>query len=176
MKMIFLTTAALAFAAQALGGEVRSEGRAFTHSCGYFSNTEADVWVFYRDRGLPLGTEVELISGLDGYEYKMRDGNQVQARVAWRDRRISKMRAVSPHVWRGDVSFVLAERSYPWRYEGLDFVFQIRLPDGRSYYDNGGRGTRGYYLARLQEPYPCVDADRAKPPLGPLETRIVEKN
>ncbi|OYZ13622.1 MAG: hypothetical protein B7Y39_17220 [Bdellovibrio sp. 28-41-41] len=102
------------------------------------STTTANLEVTYQKKNLPWGSEVFLVSG-----YRCQIGGSWQKRTY-----PEPMSAVSGFTWQRRFQANVADR-----YSGFcghyEFVFLIKLPDGRSIYDNGGRSNMGFYSAQI---------------------------
>ncbi len=117
---------------------------------GYSLNITADLEVTFQKQGLPWGTEVFLVSG-----YRCQSGG------SWQNRTYPEpMSAVAGSTWQRKFKTNVGDR-YRGYCSNYEFVFLIKLPDGNSYYDNGGRGQMGFYSSKI--PYNSYGAISALP-------------
>lgn len=98
----------------------------------------ANIEVTYQKQNLPWGSEVFLVSG-----YRCQNGG------SWQNRTYPEpMAAVADFTWQKKLNATVGNR-YTGFCGNYEFVFLIKLPNGQSYYDNGGRGSIGFYSARI---------------------------
>jgi hypothetical protein len=147
------------------GPGVSVYGRGYTDACQYYSRTEADLEISYRDEGLPWGTRVFVVHGFG------EEGSD------WSDRAEIEAKAVGPYTWRAQVSKTLHFRSSQSRIESMQFVVRAVLPDGSEQYYRGGESTMGFFNTAL--PFagssPCLPSTGAKPAFTKLALRVVER-
>ena len=151
--------------------EISVLGRAFTNSCGYYSNAQAEVVISYKNTDLPWGSQVVLIHGLNGSDLTY--GNH--APLEWERQGEREFSASAPYTWEGPLTLSLHSRSSSQVFDRLAMVFKITLPDGSVRFDNGG-SAMGFYEARLyQGQLACRDEGRAQQELSPLTVRAVAR-
>lgn len=107
--------------------------RAYHNSCGYYTTTNADFDVTYRETNLPWGTKVTLVSGLAG-----RDSFR---EVHWQLQNEIDMPAVASNTWRARRSSTLTTRGAPENYSALEFVIKVTEPGKEPRYISTTTGT-----------------------------------
>jgi len=116
-------------------------------------DTWYDVEVTYENTALPWGTNVELVSAMQGVEWSPDDVNNTYNYYYfdWNYEESSAAPAVGPWQWRAarqQVNFVGGGT-----FSALHFALKITYPDGTVRWDNGGSAW-GYYEVTLL-PAPC---------------------
>ncbi len=115
------------------------------HGAGV-STTTAYLEVTYQNQSLPWGSEVFLVSGV---RCPMSGGS-------WQKRTFpNPMEAVAGSTWQRKLSATVADK-YQGSCGDYEFVFLIKLPNGRSYYDNGDKAPLGFYSSQI--PYISYDS------------------
>ena len=121
---------------------VTVEGRSYLgpDSCRqYFSTMHSDLRYTYTNDNLPAGTRVVLHRGF----------RESRSNFGWQNPSIKKMSATSQHTWQETETNLVTATRGSTVYSHVELVFEILLPDGKSYFDNGGAGSYGHYGATL---------------------------
>jgi hypothetical protein len=160
-KFVVCLLAFLSAAAQA--ATVRGDAAVFTHSCGYYSETEADVRIVYTNYDLPWGVIVQLVYGQGGTHAQ--PNGQPELPIEWRNQSSQVMASSAGYEWSTDLTLEIAQRSIPDFYKSVDFVVRIIYPDGHIVFDNGGSSAWGFYRLHHPASGPCTDASNPRPAL-----------
>lgn len=104
---------------------IEAWGAAATNSCGYYTNTSADVDVTIRDGSIVWGSRVYLLSGLTSAH----PVNPSFERV-WDAKDEVEMKSISDFVWKARRSAVLVERGRSVAYDSISFVIKVISPMG----------------------------------------------
>ncbi|NBX92588.1 MAG: hypothetical protein EB078_05070 [Proteobacteria bacterium] len=149
--------------------QVHVEGRAFTHSCSYFSNIEANLSVRFRKPNMEPNTRVFLLYGWGGTEQT--HGTS----FIWREQKEVEMNLIERHLWQLDLTQILLERSSPILIKDLHFAIRINEPGKTPYYEAiPGNGIS--YLAHIlenPEKTTCVSSGSDLPEMEPLVVQII---
>lgn len=125
------------------------------HGAGV-SATVAHLEVTYQNQNLPWGSEVFLASGV----------RCPATGGSWQNRTYPEpMGAVAGSTWQRKLRVTVADK-YTGYCSDFEFAFLIKLPDGRSYYDNGGKAPLGFYSSQ----FPYHSSDEI---LKPLSVRVL---
>jgi hypothetical protein len=137
---------------------VKAEGRTYTHSCGYYSNSEAEARILFRPDPVDYGTRIFIEYGWAGV-----DASNQQS-FSWKNRAEKEMELMERGLWYHDFNQVIAERSSPVIISGLNFAFRIEEP-GKAPRYLGGPEKGVSYIAHLIKPEnaPCVSAEKSLP-------------
>ncbi|AGC41772.1 hypothetical protein MYSTI_00421 [Myxococcus stipitatus DSM 14675] len=140
-----LMFALLLASTSALGGSQWVQARTVLNTCGYFSTSQAELTLTYRNDDLPWGTSVFLIYGWGGSGVDWAPAPQTV-----------EAPAVAPYHWGTTVTGVIRARTST-QYTSLNYVWKVVLPDGHEFYEKGNGSTYGYYAADFsQVPMPCT--------------------
>ncbi|AKQ64700.1 hypothetical protein A176_001612 [Myxococcus hansupus] len=140
-----LVFALLLTSTSALAGAQWVQARTVLNTCGYFSTSQAEIRLTYRNDDLPWGTSVFLIYGWGGSTFDWAPSPQTV-----------EVPAVAPYHWGTTVTGVIRSRSST-QYTHLNYVWKVVLPDGHEFYEKGNDSTYGYYAADFsQVPMPCT--------------------
>ncbi|MFP2928139.1 hypothetical protein ACLESO_23650 [Pyxidicoccus sp. 3LG] len=162
--------AALSVSTSAMASETWVDGRAVLHACVYAYSYEAEVSLSYRNYTLPWGTSVYLIYGWGGIS------NNVP--MDWDNTQTLTVSASAPYTWSATVRSIFSNRTTPQnRYDHVDFVWKVVLPNGFTFYEKGNGSTWGYYSAALSgiTDRPCSSDGSFIGPMFPLTVTSVEK-
>jgi hypothetical protein len=119
-------------------GQLRSVGPS------YYTAVDAEFLVSYANPDLPWGTKVFLRHGFERSEFHQ---GALRPVSDWNDVSVSEMTASGPYRWEARLVKQVYTRGSSWHFTGLDFVFEIVLPDGHVMFDKGSDSTWGYYEA-----------------------------
>ena len=169
MKVLGLLTA-FVLAQSAHAADIAVKGRSY-NDCGYPTAVQGDAEVTYKNTELPWGSRVFLVSGLSGTENVFVDGTYVTRALDWRDRQEEELSSTSAWTWSGQRHAELAFRGRNYLFDAVQFVIRVVLPNGESFYDNGGQSRWGYYQAE----FPARQCAENEPGLQPLEVRVVNR-
>ncbi len=142
---------------QVFAEELSVWGRAYHHSCGYYSSTYGDAHITYKNENLPWGSKVNIIYGLEGITSEHRSGEAID----WYNRQWTEAHAIDKWTWKAEISVGLHYRSSPRHFDTLDFVVEVILPDGHVFYDNGSLSVWGFYKARFPSQIACLRGDES---------------
>lgn len=145
------------------------EGRAFTHSCGYFSNIESNLSIRFRKDNVEPNTRVFLLYGWGGVE------NIHNTSFVWRETKEVEMNLLERHVWHFDLTQILSERSSPIFIKDLNFVIRINEPGKTPYYEaipGNGIAYVAHILDSAEAPA-CIAPGATRPEFEPLVVQIV---
>lgn len=107
--------------------------------CHYFWEEYGVFNINYQNKQLPWGTRVKL-------RYGFHDKFRVNS--YWQHQDEMELNSTAPYTWGGILEKTVAQRgSFYFNY--LEFVFQISLPNGQVYFENGDQSPMGYYGANL---------------------------
>lgn len=144
-----LTLALMMVSSSAFAAETWVQARAVLHSCGYYSSSEVEVGLSYRNYNLPWGTSVYLVYGWGG--------TSGGTPISWENTTTVQAPATAGYTWGTTVTSTIAARSSSKFYESINFVWKVVLPDGSEFYEKGNDSTWGYYDANFSQlPRPCV--------------------
>jgi hypothetical protein len=130
--------------------QVWIDGRSFFDSPQYYTTTDGDFAVTFRDT-LPFGTKVNVHYGFAG-QTTVYDGRGPHAiNLSWEDIDEKAATAVSPYNWTATFSKTLHERGEPRLFDHIQFVIVVTLPDSSEYYVKGNDSTLGYFEASLPQ-------------------------
>ncbi len=149
---MILATWTVAMASVASASEVYVHGRSSAEQQYGAGQTivTSDFEVTYRNENLPWGTRVALVAG-----YRCTN------KGSWTNRDYpNEMHAVSSYAWQARFTKTTGDR-YLGLCRNLEFVFEITLPDGSKYFDNGMRAPMGFYSAAI--PYWSTDNGTLQP-------------
>jgi hypothetical protein len=134
----------------ALAGSQWVQARTVLNTCGYFSTSQAEITLTYRNDDLPWGTRVFLIYGWGG-------SSGPSSTFDWAPApQTVEVPAVAPWHWGTTVTGVIRSRSST-QYTSINYVWKVVLPDGHEFYEKGNGSTYGYYAADFsQVPMPCT--------------------
>ncbi|MFP2957833.1 hypothetical protein ACLEPN_08380 [Myxococcus sp. 1LA] len=154
----------------ALAAETWAQGRVTLHACVYAHTYEAQVELNYRNYDLPWGTSVYLIHGWGGID------NETTT-FDWDNTQTIEVFASAPWTWSTTVSSIVSTRTGTRRYEHLDFVWKVVLPNGHEFYEKGNNSTWGYYAASLASvgERPCTSDGNFVGPMYPLSVPSIVK-
>ncbi len=132
---LFVSHGTLANASQ-----IEVSGRAYSATrCGYFSTSLSDFDISYENKDLPWGTNVTLIYGFrDSFSKK-----------AWQFQGEIQIPATYHYTWGTSLHDVVVDSRGYFSLSDIQFVFKIRLPDGKIVWDNGGKSSLGFYQAEI---------------------------
>lgn len=138
--------------------QVRVEGRAYTHSCGYYSNSEAELMIEFRPYSLPQYARVFIDFGWMGEDRSTGES------FTWKEKNSAELEKNSFNRWQVSLSQITAERSSPLFLTGLHFVFRVQVP-GSDPQIFGGVEEGDEYFVRLPrlENTPCVSSKTTLP-------------
>jgi len=151
--------------------QVRVEGRAYTHSCRYYSNSEAELMIEFRPYSLPQYARVFIDFGWMGEDKSTGES------FTWKEKNSLELEKNSFNRWQVSVRKITAERSSPLFLTGLHFVFRVQVPgsDPQIY---GGVEEGDEYFVRLPraETYPCVSPETELPDFEEWVVQIDRNN
>jgi hypothetical protein len=138
--------------------QVKVNGRAFTHSCQYYSNSEVELEMEFRPLPLETGSRVFLDLGWVGIDQMNGD---TFSRYEPRSLELQKF---AFNRWRVSLSKTIAERSSSVFLTGLHFVFRVESPGNPSQIF-GGVEKGDVYFVRFPEAssFPCVSSETRLP-------------
>lgn len=129
---LLLALSTSAAAAQPSQAWLEGQSNRFDQHGASVSTIRSIFKVTYQNKNLGWGTKVFLVSG-----YRNSKGS-------WAGRTYpNEMGSVSAYTWQQQVT--LTADKYTGPLYSFEYVFLIKLPDGRSYYDNGGKSAMGFY-------------------------------
>ncbi len=133
-------------------------GRLLTHSCSYYTNTEANLRILFKSLPVDYGTRVFLEYG---WEKKDLTNGQI---APWEKKAEKEMSKKDASSWTVDLTETVAERSSSFVLTGLQFVFRIEEPGKQPRYQAGPM-PRDTYIASLPalETASCVGPNRPNP-------------
>lgn len=146
MKLNFFSILFLIFTVQVQAKHVGVNSVEYVYSCGYYSSSHSSLRVNYSNPNVPQAARVKLISGWGGYKAL---GGGAKEFFSWRNRTERQMIGVESSSWAVEFSEQLHSRSSADFKDTLQFVFEINLPNGHTYYDKGSETTWGYYQSTL---------------------------
>ena len=136
--------------------DVHVDGRFYTVSPSYYTSTVGEFAVTFSE-ALPWGSRVLVKYGFGGQRDDFSHG--ATQHLDWQDTQTVEAKSSAPYVWTANFSQTLHERSQPWSYDELQFVFIVQLPDGLKYYEKGSDTPLGFYDAKLPEGSTIGDGD-----------------
>ncbi|NMO13953.1 hypothetical protein HPC49_08845 [Pyxidicoccus fallax] len=146
-----LVLALLLTSTSALAGDQWVKARTVLNTCGYFSTSQAEITLTYRNQDLPWGTSVFLIYGFGG-------STSPTTTFDWAPQPTTvEAPAVAGWHWEATVVSVIRARSST-QYNNINYVWKVVLPDGNVFYEKGNSSTYGYYSADFSHvPMPCTN-------------------
>lgn len=142
MLCFFVTSWSSAFA---INPDIQLKGAVVTHSCGYYSSTEGNFAFSYRNDDLPWGTKVFLHYGYQ-VQSAANGGTGDFEILTWQQQKKLEMNAVSDSVWGAYLKESIHYRSKPMAAPfGINFVFEVLLPDGAVFWEKGTDTNNGHY-------------------------------
>jgi len=143
-------------------------GRLVTHSCSYYSNTEAHLKILFKSLPVDYGTRVFL-----EYGWERKDLSNGQT-AFWEKKTELEMSKKDASSWTVELRETVAERSSSYIFTGLQFIFRIEEPGKEPRYEAGPE-AQDTYLAHLPplETASCVGPNRPNPVFEPLVVQIV---
>ncbi len=133
-------------ASWAFASELSVSTRLHNLSSSYWTATNCEWRVNFVDETIPWGARVFLRHGFQRED--LVEGNWF-ASSPWNDLTVTEMSATDPYTWSTVVEKQISSRSASFRYSDLDFVFEIRLPDGSLRYVRGTSSPFGYFTAPI---------------------------
>lgn len=138
--------------------QVKVSGRAYTHSCQYYSNSQLDLLIEFHPFPLETGSRVFVDLGWAGMNQRAnKEFNDYEPLSLELEPRAFNR-------WQVSVSKTIAERSSALFLTGVHFVFRVESP-GSPTQIFGGVEAGDQYFVRFPEPgtLPCVSADSELP-------------
>ncbi|NBX82349.1 hypothetical protein EBQ90_04575 [bacterium] len=147
--------------------DVHAEARSYAHSCSYYSNTETDLRLIFKSTPVEYGTRISVVFGWEG------EDASTGRHFKWSEKNEKEMTARDSMTWQVDLNQVIARRSSPITFTGLNFVFKIQEP-GKSPRYQGGQNPGDTYSARLAplDEVSCVRPDEGLPVYRELVVQI----
>ena len=146
---------------------VQVEGRSFSHSCSYYSNTETELTIFFRPDPTDYGTRVFLEYGWAGEDLASHQPFE------WSERSESELEPMERGLWTLRLNKVISERSSPIRTKSLNFIFRIEQPGKKPYTVGGVEKTDSYIVSVIPtESASCVNAGSPLPSFQELVVQI----
>lgn len=151
--------------------QVKVEGRAYTHSCRYYSNSEVEIMIEFRPYSLPQYARVFIDFGWMGEDKSTGES------FTWKEKNTLELKKNSFNRWQVSVRKITAERSSALFLTGLHFVFRVQVPgsDPQIY---GGVQEGDEYFVRLPraETYSCTSPEIELPDFEEWVVQIDRNN
>jgi len=138
--------------------QVKVRGRAYTHSCRYYSNTEADLQIEFSPDPLAEHARVFVDLGWEGYDAATKES------FSWRDRTRLELKPSRFNRWIVSLNQIIANRSSSSSLNGMNFVFRVEVP-GMPIQIFGGVEKGDEYFLRFPESenFPCTNSQEDLP-------------
>lgn len=142
MKSLYsiLVLGVMAFSSASFA-EVYVESRAYRPDCAYYSSSVGDFAVYLNNLILAPQTRIRMVFGFhDRFQNRFWVGEQQ-----------SMMKPSGAGQWMGMIASIPVDARGSYYFDEIEFAFEILLPNGQRYWDNGGQSPRGYYYAPIPE-------------------------
>lgn len=146
---------------------VKVEGRTFSHSCQYYSNTETELKVTFSPGPIDYGTRIFIEFGWEGVD------STPSGLFNWAEKTEKEMEVLENGFWFANVNQIIAERSSPVRIKAMNFVFRIQEPGKKPKYV-GGVLENDTFVTRVipTEESGCVNPGSTLPDFQELVVQI----
>lgn len=174
MKYNVLTCFTMFFVSigMANASEVKLQGRGYTHSCGYFSNSAADFSITYRNYDLPWGSRVFVKYGFGGFMQISDNYGGHRELFEWAYPNEIEASSVAPYTWTITLPETTThDRSSNQWLNALQFVVKVQFPDHREIIEHGSNSTWGFFESKFNysDVSNCVGPDHPKPDMQEME-------
>lgn len=127
--LVLTSTAALAEVGQVW---VQGQSNRYDQHGAGVSTTRSIFQVTYQNKNLSWGSKVFLVWGYRNFK------------GSWATHSYpNEMNSVEAYSWQQQVT--VTGDKYTGPLSNFEYVFLVKLPDGQSYYDNGGKASLGFY-------------------------------
>jgi hypothetical protein len=152
--------------------DVTVKGSFYTHSCGYFSSKGVKLSIELQDHAVESLAQVKAIVG-----FKEVNKMTNESPDRWAHKRVVDLRKVGEHQWQASFEQITTTRSSLIMYPQLNFVFEIKKPNGSIYWLKGNNSSWGYYQSEVFAPYfyTCLNAGDDLPLLKTLKVQSIQK-
>jgi|GEM_PF-2227545 len=155
-------------------GEIQVWGQTSTHSCSYYTNVSGDFLIKYRNDDLPREAKIKLISGWGGESHST--SRRVE-QFSWKGLEHTPLEQTESGEWKLALTKVLASRSDPNFLRHFQFVLEVSLPSGKTFYEKGADTGHAYYQVQVDGGGlpPCLNAGDTTPKLKQLPLTVVPR-
>jgi len=157
MKLIFSIVTFLALnlgiyvESQASSSWIGAFAKVYPDSTSYATNVYGEFIVDYYNESLVWGSEVTIHVGFTKAEFV--NGKLID-QSDWTQKQTKAMQPIGPYKWGYKVEQSLYSRGSSSQLTKINFVIEIRMPDGTVYFEKGN-GPNGYFRAVRPELGQC---------------------